>query len=139
MVLNLDNVGLSESEGRKWKKVVMRVNMCSDSIPGGVHRNLKHVAIIPWMRANEEHPCPSLMTSQESGNFREGLTRKAIEFGQHLIIKRSDRSYVNRKNFAESVESITIPHVMTVRVDEKIEEEEAVLWMDDCPRPITPS
>jgi hypothetical protein len=117
----------------------MQVGMCSDSIPGGVHRNLKHVAIIPCMRANAEHPYRSLITSQESGNFGEGLTRKAIEFGQHLIIKRSDRSYVNRKTFAEFVESITIPHVMKVRADEKIEEEEAVLLMDDSPRPITPS
>jgi hypothetical protein len=54
------------------------------------------------------------------------------------MMKRNDRSYLNSNTFAEYVKSMVIPPVMKVRLEEKMEEEPAVLLRDNCPRHILP-
>jgi hypothetical protein len=63
--------------------------------------------------------------------------RKGIEFGRQLTMKRSDTPDVNTNTFAEDVQSSIIPHVMKVSGEEKIEQEQAVLLIDNCPSYIT--
>jgi hypothetical protein len=52
---------------------------------------------------------PYIITSQESDDLRGTLKKKGIEFGWHLIPKKSQEPYVNSKLFAEYVESAFVP------------------------------
>jgi hypothetical protein len=73
--------------------------------------------------------------SQESDDLQEALRKKSIEieFGQYLSLKNSQKPYVKGKSFAEYVKSTFIPHVTRIRAERGIEQEEAVLLMDNCP------
>jgi hypothetical protein len=48
-------------------------------------------------------------------------------------MERSDKPCVESKTLAEHVKCTFIPHIMTVRPEERIEEEEVFLLMDNCP------
>jgi hypothetical protein len=84
-----------------------------------------------------EHLIPYLITSQDSPALQDDLKHRGIEFGRHLIIKGSQKAYVNSKTFSEYVKSVFIPYVTKVRREREIELEEAVLLMDNCPSHIT--
>jgi hypothetical protein len=45
LVLNLDEVGISEWEDRVRGKVIVRISMSRPTIHDGVHRNLKQVSV----------------------------------------------------------------------------------------------
>jgi hypothetical protein len=78
LVLNLDEVGVSEWEDRKSKKVVVPTAMSSQTFHHGVHRNLKHITIITCVAVSEEHVIPYTITSQESDDLRQTLRKKGI-------------------------------------------------------------
>jgi hypothetical protein len=52
LVFNLDEVGISDWEDRKPKKVVVPIIATSHSIHHRVSRNLKHISIVTCTRAN---------------------------------------------------------------------------------------
>jgi hypothetical protein len=64
--------------------------------------------------------------------LQDDLKRHGIEFGRYLIIKGSQKAYVNSKTFAKEVKSVFIPDVTKVRREREIEPKEVVLLMDHC-------
>jgi hypothetical protein len=111
--------------------------MGSRAIHHGASWNLKHSTIITCAMPSWEYVIPYIITSQDSTNTRRGLGKKGTEFGQHLILKESQKVYVNGKCSAEYVKSALVPYVMKVRIDREIKEQEAVLLMNNCPNQIT--
>jgi hypothetical protein len=75
---------------------------------------------------------------EESGNLRERLKIKGIEFERHLILRKSGKPYVNSKTFLDCVKSTFISHVMKVHVEKGIKEREVVLLMNNCSYYIMP-
>jgi hypothetical protein len=75
------------------------------------------------------------VTSQESDGLREALRKNGIdiEFGRHLILKKSQKPYANSKSFAEYLKLTFIPHVTRICAKRGIEQEDIVLLMDNCP------
>jgi hypothetical protein len=80
LVVDLDEVevGVSEWENRKPKKVVVPTAMGTQPINHGV---LTHIPVITCVAASGEHVIPYIITSQESDDLREALRKKGIEFG----------------------------------------------------------
>jgi hypothetical protein len=65
------------------------------------------------------------------------LRQKGTEFGRYLIRKKSQTADVNGKSLPANVKSTFIPHVMKVRIDKGIGEQEAVRLIDNCPCHVT--
>jgi hypothetical protein len=65
------------------------------------------------------------------------VRKKGIEFGRNLILTKSQKPYVNSKSFAEDVKSTLIPHVTRIHAEMGIEQEDAVLLMENCPSHVT--
>jgi hypothetical protein len=93
--------------------------------------------ILICVSASGKHLVPYLVTSQDPPALQDDLKWHGIEFGRHLIIKESQKAYVNGKTFAEYVKSVFIPYVTKVRRERGIRVEEAVLLMDNYPNHIT--
>jgi hypothetical protein len=89
LVFNLDEVGVSEWEDCKSKKVVVPPAMSSQTIHHRANRNLKYIMVITCISVSGELVIPYIITSQESDDLREALTKKGIEFRWHLILKKN--------------------------------------------------
>lgn len=137
LVFNLDEVGASEWEDRKSKRVVVPAEMGDQPIHHGINRNLKHITIVTCVAASGEHLIPYVVTSQDAESLRTDLKKRGIEFGRHLTIVRNQKPYVNSGTFADYIKSVFLPYVTRVRKEREIEEEEAVLLMDNCPSHLT--
>jgi hypothetical protein len=122
---------------RKTKNVIIPATIGKISIHQRVKRNLKHITIITCIAGREKQVVPYLITLQELENLREGLRQKGTECGRHLILRNSDKPYVNSKTFMDYAKSAFIPHVMKVRVEKGIQEREAVVLIDHCSCHIT--
>jgi hypothetical protein len=103
LFFNLNEIGVSESEDRKSKKVVVPSLMSSQRTHHGVNRSLKHITVITCVAARGEYVLPYIIMFQESDDLREALRKKGIEFGWPLILKKNQKPHVNRKCFAESI------------------------------------
>jgi hypothetical protein len=110
LVFNLDEIGFSEWEDRKSKKVSVHSAISSQTIHHGVNRKMKHITVITRVAASRKHVLPYIITSQEPEGLREALRKKGIEFRWHLILKKNQKPYVNSKYFAEYIKSIFIAH-----------------------------
>jgi hypothetical protein len=137
LVFNLDEVGVSEWEDRKSKKVVVPLAMSSQIIHREVNRNLKHITVITCIATSGEHVIPYAITSQESDDLRKALRNKGIKFGQRLILKKNQKAYINSKSFAEYIKSTFIPHITRIHAARGIEQEDAVLLTNNCPSHLT--
>jgi hypothetical protein len=78
LVFNLDEVGISEWEDRKDKKVIVPKTMEGQTIHHRVSRNVKHISIITCITAGGESLTPYMVTSQDSERLRRRLM--AAEF-----------------------------------------------------------
>jgi hypothetical protein len=79
LVLNLEEVGISEWEDRAPRKVIVPLSMADQTIHQGVHRNLKHMLTICCVSAAGESLTPFVVSSQVTDKVIETL--KIEEFG----------------------------------------------------------
>jgi hypothetical protein len=131
LVLDLDEVGVSDWEDRKSKQVVVSAAFNDQTIHHGINRNLKHITIVTYVISSGEYLMPYIVTSQDFSALRLELQKRGIEFHKHLEIVPSQKLYANGKTFASYIETVFLPHVAKVRGERKIEEEEAALLMDN--------
>jgi hypothetical protein len=81
LMLNLNEVGISDSEGRKTKKVIIPAAMLGQTIHHGVSRNVKHISAITCVCAAEESLLPHIIGSFDSSTGQEHLKKQSIRFG----------------------------------------------------------
>jgi hypothetical protein len=62
LVFNLDDVGLSEWEDRKYKKVIIRMTMDGQMTHHRASRGVKHISIIACVTAGGESLIPYAVT-----------------------------------------------------------------------------
>jgi hypothetical protein len=86
-VLNLLEVGASEWDDYKTKRVAVPAWLHGERIHHGVNRNLKHVTIVPCVAASREHPVPHFLSSQDSKFFQVDLQKHEIELGKRLTMQ----------------------------------------------------
>jgi hypothetical protein len=111
LVFNLDEVGISEWENRKIKKVIVLVSARDQTIHQKINRALKHVSVIAYVSTAGENFTPYIVTSQDSAKLREQLNKCGIHFGIDLILKRRAKPYINTESFGEDIHTVFMPNL----------------------------
>ena len=133
LVFNLDEVGISDWEDRKPKKVIVPQSMRGQTIHHKLNRGLKHVSVIACVSAAGESLTPYIVTSQDSPAVREHLKKRGVRFGTDFILKPCQKPYINAQIFEEYIRTVFLPNLNELRSLEQFAEEDAVLLMDNCP------
>jgi RecJ-like exonuclease len=75
LVLNLDEVGISDWEDHKTTKVIVPAAMLGRTIHYGASRNMKHISTIACLSDAPESVLPYIVVSQNSPTVQEHLKR----------------------------------------------------------------
>jgi hypothetical protein len=132
LVFNLDEVGMSDWEARKDKKVVLPTGLNDQTIHHRVSRNVKHISIIACISAGGESLTPYIVTLQDSERVREKLKSRGVRLGVDFVLRHRSKPYINGKLFLEYISIIFITYLNELRDSEEFAECEAVLLMDNC-------
>jgi hypothetical protein len=81
LVFNLDEVGISDWENRKPRKVIVPATMTGHTIHHGVSRNVRHISIIACVPAAGESITPYVVTYQGSPVVCEQLKSTECDSG----------------------------------------------------------
>jgi hypothetical protein len=132
LVFNLDEVGISEWEDRKTKRVIIPVSARDQTIHHKINRALKHVSVIACVSAAGESLTPYIVTSQDSAKLREQLRKRGVRFGTDFILRGRSKPYINAEIFEEYIRTVFLPNLNELRSLEQFADEDAVLLMDNC-------
>jgi hypothetical protein len=131
LVFNLDEVGMSEWEDRKQKKMIVSTTMIGEPIHHGVSRSVKHISVISCVSAAGESLTPFIMTSQMSDNILKRLMSRVVRMEVDFLLRQRSKPYVSRKLFLKYIKTIFLPYLNELRDREQFECREAVLLMDN--------
>jgi hypothetical protein len=131
LVINLGEVGMSEWEDRKGKKVIVRITMDGRTIYHGASRRVKHRSVIACITAEGESLTPFIVTSQISDGIRKRLMSRGVRLGVDFVFPQRATPYVSRKLFLEYIKTIFVPYLNQLRESQKFETCEAVLLRVD--------
>jgi hypothetical protein len=137
LVFNLDEVGISDWEDRKSKKVVVPRTAATQTVHHGISRSLKHLSIITCISAGGACLSRYMLSSQATGPVIRSLERTGVRFGRDLVLTQRSKAYINGSLFADYIRKVFLPHLTRVRTEENLLEEEATLLMDNCPAHLT--
>jgi hypothetical protein len=84
LVFNLDEVGISEWEGRKDKKAIDPKTIDGQTTHDRVSRNVKHISIITCITAGGESLAPYIVRPQDSERLRKRLIARGVRLGVDL-------------------------------------------------------
>jgi hypothetical protein len=89
LVFNLDEVGISDWEDCKVRKVVVPYRRSCAArrcmIHHGISRKVKHISVIACVFAARESLIPYTITLQDSPSVREQLEKHGVRFGSERI------------------------------------------------------
>jgi hypothetical protein len=138
LVLNLDEVGISDWEDRQWKKVVVSRTAPLNSIHHRLSRSVKCISVVACISASGACFTPYVVKSQDSAAVRQDLEADRMHIGPDLISKHRGKPYVNAELFEDYLRSVFLPHLIITRIVKDLREEDAVLLMDHCSPHIAP-
>jgi hypothetical protein len=130
-VFNLDEVGMSEWEDCKEKKVIIPLTMDGQTIHHGVSRSVRHISVIAYIAAGGEPLTPFVVASHISDGIRKRLTGRGVRLGVDLVLRQWSKPYVSREFFLEYIKTIFLPYLNEPRESEGFEACEAMLLMND--------
>jgi hypothetical protein len=93
------NVGMSEWEDCKVRKVIVPIRMDGQMIHHCVSRSVRHISIITCISTARESLKPYIVTSQDSDDIRKRLMIHGVRLGVDFVLRHRLKSYVNRKLF----------------------------------------
>jgi hypothetical protein len=87
LVFNLDEVGMSEWEDRKVKKVIIPTFVDGQTIHHRTSRGVRHISIIICITAEGASLTPYIVTSQDSDAVRKRLMSRGVRLGVDFVLK----------------------------------------------------
>jgi hypothetical protein len=138
LVFNLGEIGISDWEDRKPKKVVVPINMAAHNIHHRISRNVKYISIVTCISASGACLTPYVVTSRDSAALRRALEATGMQIGKHLILKQRAKPYVNADLFENYVRTVFLPQLAITYIMQNVRNEEAVLLMDNCSPHLSP-
>jgi hypothetical protein len=132
LVFNLDEVGISDWEDRKTKKVVVPAAMLGQTIHHGVSRQVKRISVIVCVSDAGASLLPYIIPSQNSSVVQEHLNEQGVCFGRDMILKFNQKPYINAGIFLDYIRAIFVPYIDMLRGLAIFAEEPALLLMDNC-------
>jgi hypothetical protein len=131
LVFNLDEVGMSEWENRKEKKVIIPMTMDGQTIHHGASRSVRYISVITCISAGGESLTHFIVTSHISDGIRKKLMSRSVRLGVDFVLRQRSKTYVSRKLFLEYITTIFLLYLNELRESEEFEACEAVLLMDN--------
>jgi hypothetical protein len=80
LVFNLDELGISDWDDRKARKLVALAIMRGQTIHHGIARKVKHISVIACVPAAGESLIPYMIASQDSPSVGKQLNIHAVRF-----------------------------------------------------------
>jgi hypothetical protein len=87
LVVNLDQVGISEWEHHKRRKIIIPLIMIGQAIHDGVNRSLDHLSILVRVSKGGHCLAPYIFIVENFWQLREQLKRSDLRPGQHFIVE----------------------------------------------------
>ena len=129
LTFNLDEVGTSEWEDRKPRKVFADINIDSNHLTHPVSRKVSHMTLLTCVSAAGDSLTPLLITKHE---LRDDFWELGIRPDEDIMVRVRDPPYIDKELFFEYISVVLIPYISHVRSQLKIEANEAILLMDSC-------
>jgi hypothetical protein len=118
LVSHLDEVGISNWEDRKPKRIVLPITVSaqgSQHSPSNISERETHVDRDVdhrrWRRLT-----PSLITFQDSAALHPALEATGVQTGKHLILKHRAKPDVNADLFENDIRTVFLPHLAITRI-----------------------
>jgi hypothetical protein len=111
LVFNLAEVGMSEWEDRKEKKVILPMTMDDQTIHYRESRSMKHISVIACITAGGEYLTPFIVTSHISDGIRKRLMSRGVRLAVDFVLRQRLKPYVSRKLFLEYIKTIFVPYL----------------------------
>jgi hypothetical protein len=111
LVIDFDEVGMSERGDRKDNNVIISKTMTGGTIDHGASRNVKHVSTITCITATGESLTPYIVISQDSEPFRKRLMSRGVRLGIDFVLRQRCKPYVNNTLFLGDVNSTFIHYL----------------------------
>ena len=127
LVFNLDEVGISEYEDRRPKKVFVGTNIESTVVHHYVTRKIKHMTLLVCISAAGDALTPLLIVSEP---INDTFWNSGIRPDEDVMIHQRSPPYIDTELFKEYLDSILIPYIKFVREKLNISNSEALVMMD---------
>jgi hypothetical protein len=131
LVFNLNEVGMSEWEDRKEKKVIVPMTMDGQMIYHNASKSVKRISVIVCITTGGESLTPFIVTSQISDGIRKRLISRGVRLGIDFVLRQRPKPYVNCKLFLEYIKTIFVPYLNELWDSEEFKACEAVFIMDN--------
>jgi hypothetical protein len=132
LVFTLDEVGISDCEDRKTKKVSMSAAMLGQTIHHRVSRHVKHISMIACVLAAGESLLPYIGTSLNSSTVHEHLEKQDVQFGRDFTLQFNQQPSVNAGILLDDIRTVFLLHIDTLRGLAVFAQEVAIRLMDNC-------
>jgi hypothetical protein len=109
LVFNLDEIGTSEREDRKEKKVNIQMTMDRQMMHHGASRSVKHISVIACITAGGESLTHFIVISQISDGIRKKLMSRGVRLGVDFVLRQRPKPYVSRKLFSRMYQDNICP------------------------------
>lgn len=129
LVFNIDEVGLSEWEDRKIKKVIVPKSADRNNVYHSINRKVYHISMLVCISAGGDALTPLTIMKNK---LPKKIIDSAIRLDEDMIFRQRDKPYMDESLFYEYITNVFIPYIENVRVIQNLNEETAVLMMDSA-------
>jgi hypothetical protein len=130
LVFDLDELGSSDWEDRKVKKIIAPSAVRKEDVHHAVSRRHRHVTLLACVSAAGDALTPLIVTTNA---IRDSLWSRGLRQDEDAMVRRRTPAYVDEELFFEYISTVFIPYVATVRDRPGLENEFGVLLMDSAP------
>jgi hypothetical protein len=132
LIFIIDEVGMSEWEDRKERKVIVLRTLERQTIYHRESKRLRHQLIIIYITTGGESLTPYIVTSQNSDVIRKRLMGHGVRLGVDFLLRHLSKPSVSGKLFLKYINTIFVPCLNELRESEEFETCESVLLMHNC-------
>jgi hypothetical protein len=129
LVFNLDEVGSSEWEERKPKKVIAPRSIPADEVYHSVSRKYRHVTLMACVSAAGDALTPMVISGPP---IRDSLWALGLRRDEDVMVRQRNPAYISEELFFEYLTNVLVPYVAQLRNKSEFMNEPAVLLMDSA-------
>jgi hypothetical protein len=129
LVFNLDEVGSSDWEDRKPRKVIAPLDVAAGNVFHPVSRKYRHVTLLACVSAAGDALTPMIISQTP---VRDSLWRQGLRQDEDVMVRQRSPAYVNEELFYEYLTEVFVPYVNSLRRAEPFSGQLAVCLMDSA-------
>jgi hypothetical protein len=127
LVFNLDEVGSSDWEDRKPRKVLVPKMVSPDDVYHQVSRKYRHLTLLACVSAGGDALTPMVLTSSP---IRDAIWSTGLREDEDVMIRFRNPAYMTEELFHDYLTSVFIPYIQHLRENPVFAHELGVLLMD---------